>query len=206
MFKALIIATIFFTSYLAAIILLSETKIEDETEEIVNAASIKSAFGELKEPPYFALIGVTIKDEVLLDVEQVGLDTEGKLRNPEAWENVGWYARSAKPGEIGNVVIAGHYDTDTGDPAAFWGLKNLKVNDRVILQDEIRRNYSYRVIDIFYVDIQDPQRTQVFEETSKAELTLMTCGGVWDVTVGTYDKRLVVKAELVSTDTGLSVH
>jgi LPXTG-site transpeptidase (sortase) family protein len=164
------------------------------------AAPVESVFADLKETLHFDPITVSIEGDVQLDIEQLGLDTDGKLQDPDAWENAGWYVNSAKPGEKGNVVILGHNQDEEKVPAAFWGLKNLKVNDRVILQDEIRRNYSYRVIDIFYVDIQDPQRTQVFEETNKAELTLMTCGGIWDPAFDTYDKRLVVKAELISTN------
>jgi len=203
--KSLIVATIFFTSYLGALVLLSDNEVIEETEEVVNAAPVESVFGDLKEPLHFDPITVSIEEGITLNIEPVSLEPDGKLQEPSVWEKVGWYAKGAKPGEKGNVVVIGHYDQEGSIPAAFWGLKNLKVNDTVILQDEIRKNYSYRVVDIFYVDIQDPHRTQVFEETNKAELTLMTCGGVWDTNAGTYNKRLVVKTELVSADTSLSV-
>ena len=98
------------------------------------------------------------------------------------------------------VIIDGHYDTNTGAPAAFWPLKNIGVNDKVILKDKLNRNFTYEVTNAFYVDIDDPNRLQVFEESDNPTLTLITCGGIWDYSSGTYNKRLVVKAKLVSSD------
>ncbi len=204
--RIFIVTTILFTSYLAAAVLLSEENIERKSENTISALSVGSAFRDLKEGGYFEPISVSLdpSSDGNIKLEKLSLETDGKLQVPSVWENAGWYKRSAKAGQVGNVVIVGHYDTGKGIPAAFGGLKNLKVNDTVILHDELRRNFSYRVVDLFYVGIQDPQRTHVFEETDRAELTLMTCGGVWDPTAGTYDKRFVVRAELVSTDKSMT--
>ena len=155
-----------------------------------------SVFGDLSDPLHFAPVKIML-DKSLLDIEEVGLMPDGQLEVPSTWAKVAWHKESAKAGEKGNVVIGGHYDTDTAVPAAFWGLKNLKVNDTVILQDELRREFSYSIIDTLYVDISDPQRIKIFDETEEAELTLITCGGVWDSVAGTYNKRFVVKAKLL---------
>ncbi|MCA9302475.1 sortase, partial [candidate division WWE3 bacterium] len=66
------------------------------------------------------------------------------------------------------------------------------------LVDSLNKIHEYKVTKTFYVDINDPERLTIFEDvTDKSELTLITCGGVWDVRIGTYNKRLVVKADYV---------
>lgn len=157
-----------------------------------------SAFETLKKPLAFNPVKVDI-GEGNLYLERLGLDADGKLETPEKWENAGWYKKSAKPGEKGNIIIAGHYDDTSGSPAAFWGLKKLKVNDKVLLTDELNRTFTYNITETFYVDIDDPDRLEIFDEDKIEELTLVTCGGLWNDSEGTYSKRLVVKAELVSS-------
>lgn len=187
------------TSYLAVDIVFSPNKINgDEADSLIleNISPENSLFSELKEPLYFAPTKI-ILGNTFINVEEIGLENDGQLQVPSTWSLAGWYKNSAKVGEKGNIIIDGHYDTDTAAPAAFWGLKNLKVNDTVTLQDELRREFSYSIIDTLYVDISDPQRTKIFDDTEEAELTLITCGGVWDSAAGTYNKRLVVKAKLL---------
>ena len=159
---------------------------------------LQSVFAELKKPLYFKPVEIQI-GKTDLEIEEVGLQKDGTLGIPSDWKIVGWYARSAKPGQEGNVIMDGHYDTDTGAPAAFWDLKTLTPNDKVTLKDESERLFTYKVVEVFYVDMDDPGRARVFDEglEDKSELTLVTCGGVWDPSRGSYDKRLVVKAELI---------
>ncbi len=168
---------------------------KSETNSYTEQAA--NIFSELKEYPYVPPESVSLQNKIF-KVEKIGLKNDGELQAPSSWETTGWYTRSAKPGQMGAIIIDGHYDTDTASPAAFWVLKSAKLNDKVSIKDELGRDFTYRVVNIFFVDIQDPQRIQVFQESGKAELILITCGGVWNEKEGTYNKRLVVKAELVS--------
>lgn len=133
---------------------------------------------------------------VNLSVEEVGVEQDGSLGVPQDWQNAGWYKKSSKPGENGNVIIDGHYDTPTGSPAAFWELKNIQEGAKVFVQDKLGKSYEYRVTSKFYIAIDDSDRTKIFEHGDKKELTLITCGGVWDFVYATYNKRLVVKAHI----------
>ncbi|KKS66670.1 MAG: Peptidase C60 sortase A and B, partial [candidate division WWE3 bacterium GW2011_GWB1_42_6] len=134
------------------------------------------------------------------DIIEVGLQTDGTLDTPKKWNEAGWYKKGAKPGEDGNVIINAHFDDNFGRPAAFWQLKNATVGDTVLLEDSLGRQYAYQIVDSLLVDINDPDRLKVLEDTDgKSELTLITCGGVWLPGKSTYDKRLVVKAELIDS-------
>lgn len=179
----------------------SQSKEPLTNEELLDEAYRESVFADLKLPLYFdpqsIVLNAGTSYEETISTEHIGLEPDGQLEVPSAWNLAGWYVRSARPGENGNVIIDGHYDTDSGLPGAFWGLKSTKVNDTLLVKDELGRTFSYKVVDSFYVDIQDPLRTSVLEDSGKAELTLITCGGVWNPLAQTYDKRLIVKAELL---------
>ncbi len=138
--------------------------------------------------------------EIDADITQVGIEADGSLGTPESWNLAGWFKKSVMPGETGNMIIDGHFDDNHGKPAAFWQLKNIVVGDKVVVTDGLNQNYTYQVVDSFLVDINDPERLKVLENKSdRAELTLITCGGVWLPGKSTYNKRLVVKATLIDT-------
>jgi LPXTG-site transpeptidase (sortase) family protein len=132
-----------------------------------------------------------------LPIIPVGVDIQGYLQTPKDWNMAGWYLKGARPGEIGNLLINAHYDNNLGQPAAFYRLKNINLGDTVSVLDSYGKQYTYKVVNTYYIAITDPDRSKVFEGSTKDKsiMTLITCGGVW---IGhTYDKRLVVNAELI---------
>ncbi len=158
-----------------------------------------SAFEDKLEPIYTKPSRV-YAEEIGLDARlvEVAVESDGSLGTPKEWNVAGWYRKSAKVGASGNLIIVGHYDDNFGRPAAFWGLKNLKVGDTVYVADEFDRVYSYQVTDVFYIDMSDPDRLDVLSnEEESSSLTLITCGGVWVPNQGTYNRRLVVQAEII---------
>ena len=143
---------------------------------------------------------IVSSQDIIAPVTTVGVDDSGKLENPSSWTEAGWFYNSARPGETGNMIINAHYDTNFGAPAVFWNLKNISVGDKVDVVDSLGKVYTYKVTETFYVDIQDPDRLKIFKDNeADAELTLITCGGVWLPGRSTYNKRLVVKA-LIDSD------
>jgi sortase A len=78
---------------------------------------------------------------------------------------VGHIGGTARPGEIGNVVLAGHRDT------FFRGLRNIRLDDRVRL-DVPPNSYEYRVVSL---EVVAPSETRVLDPTGGEELTLVTC-------------------------------
>lgn len=78
---------------------------------------------------------------------------------------VGLVPGSARPGELGNTVLAGHRDT------FFRPLRKIELNDRirVIVPPH---TYEYRVRSMRIVA---PEETSVLASTGVEELTLVTC-------------------------------
>lgn len=172
-------------------------------ETVVQSDAIPSApqvsvFENALKPIYSNPMALEIASvNIQLKLIEVGVDDTGGLEAPKEWLNGGWYNDGAKAGEPGNLVINGHYDDNLGRPAAFWTLKNVSIGDKVTVKDSLGRFYVYTVTEKFYVDINDPDRLKIFEnQTDKAHITLITCGGVWLSGYSTYSKRLVIKGEL----------
>ena len=160
-----------------------------------------SVFEPVMKPIFMPPVHISIKERnISADIVEVGLQADGTLDTPKKWNEAGWYKNGAKPGEEGNVIINAHFDDNLGRPAAFWQLKNATVGDTVLLEDSLGRLYAYQIVDSFLIDINDPDRLKVLRETEgKSELTLITCGGIWLPGKSTYDKRLVVRAELIDS-------
>lgn len=168
-------------------------------------ASATSAFSSLLEPIYSSPVRLYSEDENI-DVEliSVSVDANGILETPSNWSIGGWYRKSSRAGEKGNIIINAHYDDNLGRPAAFWYLNKLEVGDTLYLVDNYGKLYSYVVTDIMYVGIDDPKRMDIVTNSdgSKSTLTLITCGGVWDVNKATYNQRVVVKADISTSKVG----
>jgi len=175
----------------------NEISIEDDSDK--EKEEKPSVFGDMFRPIYGDAVTLTLPElNTQIPLVSVGLDKEEALEAPKDWKVGGWYKYGSRPGEEGNVIINAHYDDNTGRPAAFWQLKNVKVDDKVLVEDRYGKLYTYSVTESFLVSINDPNRLQIFDgNDDQSVLTLVTCGGVWLPGRATYDKRLVVKAELV---------
>ena len=170
------------------------------SKEEVLSEQAPSIFADISQPIYGYPKKIIIDSiGISANVVSLGVDKDGYLETPKNWNEVGWYSRGAKPSEKGNFLINAHFDDSSGNPAVFYRLKKIIVGDKVSVLDSYGRTFNYKVSSVYYVDIADPERTKVFEpfKEDAAVMTMITCGGVWSVKDGTYNKRLVVNAELI---------
>ncbi len=93
--------------------------------------------------------------------------------------------KSAKPGEKGNIVIAGHRDTH------FDFLKDLHIGDVLELQTPNARTLIYQITDTAIVDEND---TDFLSSADEELLTLITCYPFNAIQSGG-DKRYLVIAK-----------
>jgi sortase A len=100
---------------------------------------------------------------------------------------VGYIPGTSRPGESGNVGIAGHRD------GFFRVLKDVGPGD-VIELETLDRIDVYRVSQIVIVDKNDPS---VLKQTSSPTLTLVTCYPFYFI--GSAPKRYIVQALLVTS-------
>jgi sortase A len=130
-------------------------------------------------------------------VESVGMDSIGRMDVPKNADNVAWYNLGHKPGDIGNAVIAGHFDKETGAPAVFYNLEKLNKGDHIITIDEKGDSLTFSVTRIAtYPDNQFPLQ-EVFGTAEKSMLNLITCDGKWNNTTKSYSHRTVIYSEMI---------
>lgn len=101
---------------------------------------------------------------------------------------VGRIVGTARPGELGNIGIAGHRD------GFFRGLKDIDEGDTIELE-------TLTATDIYRIDgitIVTPQDVHVLEHQAVPTLTLVTCYPFYFV--GKAPKRYIVSATLIESD------
>ncbi len=132
------------------------------------------------------------------DIDPVGIAENGNMSLPRKLESVGWYKYGASPGEVGNAVLAGHFDNGKGKPGIFYNLKNLEIGDEVFVEDGNGGRVLFIVTETKLVDYENPPLDileRVFGETEEENLVLVTCEGAWVPEKHSYTERLIVFAK-----------
>ena len=124
----------------------------------------------------------------------LGLNKNGTLQVPASTAVV-VYTGAPRPGAVGAAVIAGHVDSRSGA----WHLlrlRTLRPGERVY----VGRAYgTMAVFTITSVRMYPKDRfpsAAVYGSVPDAELRLITCGGVFDRSLGSYLSNVVVSARL----------
>jgi LPXTG-site transpeptidase (sortase) family protein len=136
--------------------------------------------GRLMEPHLFGegqVIGEIQVPRIGLSAIVVEGDSAASLRHA-----VGHVAKSALPGEWGNVALAGHRDT------LFRRLRDIRVGDEIRFKT-VEHSFDYVVESI---EVVAPTNIQVLEATGGQEMTLVTCFPF--SYVGPAPKRFIVRA------------
>jgi sortase (surface protein transpeptidase) len=134
-------------------------------------------------------IGVRTK---LVDL---GLNSNGTLQVPASTAVAGWYTGSPPPGATGAAVIAGHVDSRAGLGVFFW-LRTLRPGDRVYIGRSDGTTVVFTVTSVrMYTKDQFPTAS-VYGPVPDVELRLITCGGTFDRSLGSYLSNVVVFARL----------
>ncbi|MGI5836060.1 MAG: class F sortase [Chloroflexota bacterium] len=125
--------------------------------------------------------------------EFVGMAADGAMDVPKDPQKVAWYCLGPKPGELGNAILAGHVDWG-GSTGVFWRLYSLNPGEMVEIVAVDNKRYQFIVQWQKWYDADKAPVEQVFAQRGVSELTMITCGGVFDQKTKQYLSRLVVRA------------
>ncbi|RNE62291.1 class F sortase [Cryobacterium tepidiphilum] len=132
------------------------------------------------------------------DLMELGLNDDGTLEVPpfEKDSPAGWYRGSPTPGEIGPSIILGHVDTYKAGPVVFYRLGDVRPGDTVSVSraDGSTAKFTVDRVESFPKD--GFPELEVYGNTDRAELRLITCGGDWDPDKHQYVDDVVVFAHL----------
>ena len=125
-------------------------------------------------------------------LQALHLDAQGALQAPTDFATAGWYADGTVPGGVGPAVIAGHVDSKHGR-AVFYRLHELRPGD-VIEVKNATGWLTFRVTDIDRYAKDGFPTAKVYGPTPDAQLRLITCGGRFDSSAGSYVDNVVIYA------------
>ena len=128
-------------------------------------------------------------------LEDLALDTTGRLGAPVDYDLAGWYAGGVSPGEIGPAIIAGHVDSPTA-PAVFAGIGSLTPGDEIVVTMSDGADLTFEVSGTAQSAKAEFPTDSVYSNVPTPELRLITCGGIFDASTGHYLDNLIVFARL----------
>jgi LPXTG-site transpeptidase (sortase) family protein len=130
-----------------------------------------------------------------------GKDDKGNMAAPTGPHEVNWYEFTAKPGEPGNAVMAGHLNWRDGTIAVFAKLATVAPGDDVRVIEDNGATLHYRVVSVEDVDAFTTDVSTVLNWTAPESLTLITCSGEFVWTAASYSERTIVRAERIADPT-----
>ncbi|UEJ81728.1 class F sortase [Brachybacterium halotolerans subsp. kimchii] len=127
----------------------------------------------------------------------IPLADDGTLPAPSGArkDDAAWFDGSPTPGEQGPAVIEGHV-TYSGKPSVFFELGAVRKGDRVDVERADGSTATFEVYDVGRFPKDSFPTWAVYENTSSAELRMITCGGTVDA-AGRHADNVIVFARLV---------
>ena len=130
----------------------------------------------------------------------LGENPDGTVRVPPLSRPrlTSWFDGGSAPGQAGPAALYGHVYTAASGPAVFYRLGDLVPGDRV---DITRADHRVAVFAVYrvaeYPKSAFPTMT-VYGDTPGPELRLITCGGAFDASAGSYLDNIIVYARLTA--------
>ncbi|HJQ45280.1 MAG TPA: class F sortase [Amycolatopsis sp.] len=127
----------------------------------------------------------------------VAVNKDGQIAVPSVSQpmQAAWYRLSPVPGDVGPAIILGHVDGNH-QPGIFYKLKDLKPGDEVFVTRSDGKDVKFVVDHSVQVPKDQFPADAVYGNTDKAQLRLITCGGVFDHAEHSYVDNIVVYANL----------
>ena len=129
--------------------------------------------------------------------------TEVYLAHTDGWDlthldsYVGHLQGTARLGQGGNFVLAGHVELKDGRPGPFAKLKTLTKGDPILLLKSNGGQSQMLAYSITEAKVVKPDDFEVLRNHGFEELTLITCDD-WNQQDRTYHSRVVIHARLIT--------
>ncbi|GAA4870406.1 class F sortase [Actinomycetospora straminea] len=135
-------------------------------------------------------IGLTTQD-----LTSLGLRDDNSLDVPRSAATVGWYQRSASPGEVGPAVLAAHVNF-RGEEGAFYRLGQMAPGQTVEVHRDDGTTAVFAIDRVEQVAKDSFPTEAVYGPTPDGQIRLITCGGVFNEQTRSYEDNIVVFGHL----------
>lgn len=151
----------------------------------------------LREPTTLAIAALGVKSTVVTTT----MDDGRSVVVPEDVLLTGWYDGSRRLGaRQGSTVIVGHRDSAAQGSGALYGIEELPIGARIRVSTSDGTTYDFTVQSIEVIDKANlpSQAPRIFTRSGPHRLVLITCGGAFDPSAGSYLSNVVVTATPVT--------
>ena len=142
-------------------------------------------------PAWLSIPSIGVRTSLI----NLGENKDGTLQVPATTTVAGWFTGSPRPGTVGSAIIAGHVDSKTGPGIFFW-LRALHRGDRIYVGRADGTMAVFTVTGVRKFAKDAFPTSAVYGPVPDPELRLITCGGVFDRSRGSYLSNVVVFARL----------
>jgi hypothetical protein len=129
-------------------------------------------------------------------LQRLGRAADQTVEVPTDFGVAGWFGDGPRPGQPGPAVILGHVDSRSG-PAVFFPLVRVAPGAEVQVDRADGSTVSFRVTSVLKVPKAEFPTELVYGPTLQPSLRLVTCGGPFDHTAGSYLDNVIVSADPV---------
>jgi hypothetical protein len=129
-------------------------------------------------------------------VQRLGLQPDGTIAVPKRTDVAGWYEGGPRPGQPGPAVILGHVDSHIG-PGIFINLSTVRIGTLVRVDRSDGSTALFRVTKVSRVAKTSFPTDLVYAPSLDPTLRLVTCGGSFDHSRGSYRDNVIAFADPV---------
>jgi sortase (surface protein transpeptidase) len=129
----------------------------------------------------------------------LGQNADGSLAVPPLSDpmQASWYDKSPTPGAIGPAVILGHINGG-GSPGIFYELNKVQAGQEILVDRADGQTAVFTVAHIDTVPKSGFPTQDVYGDTPDSQLRLITCGGIFNRSAGSYESNVIVYANLTA--------
>jgi sortase (surface protein transpeptidase) len=169
---------------------------EPEREVVVAVAATASSSMVVKSNlKYNSLIIPSLG--INAQIEKVGINDKGNIASPKTFKTVGLYKYGPVPGAPGVAILDGHVNNGLGLKGVFADLEDIEIGNIITIVDEKGKKLDFQVEKIATVDYTTRLDEISFKNSGQSQILLVSCQGNWVKNEKTYDKRLLVLANLI---------
>jgi len=126
-------------------------------------------------------------------IEKLGLQKNGTIAVPATTDIAGWYEYGPRPGQPGPAVILGHVDSQAG-PGIFIDLYRVRPGTTVRVDRSDGSSATFTITQVKKVPKVQFPTDLVYAPTLDPTLRLVTCGGSFDRSRGSYRDNVIAFA------------
>jgi sortase (surface protein transpeptidase) len=177
----------------AGVVLPNNLTPEDEAQPTVDQMSAYAVAND--KPRYLRIPALNIFARVV----EIG-STDGQLGTPSNLHDVGWYFKSALPGEKGASLMDGHGGGGNNSTVVFDKLSDLNNGDKIEIEMGDGRKFTYHIVEkkILTVSEADAYMSTMLQVEGGATsgLNLVSCVGTWSLKEMQFDQRVMIRSVL----------